>query len=223
MKEKLPDWCDRVVDRQPGFMLYADDWQEYSADYDSREIGEMVKAILKVFLTGEITEFPDRGMRQFYRQALKAIEADRRSYVTKCVENAYNRYKGIRGKDSLSFDRWLQEIYKQRLTTVDDRQEPSPNVTKNNTNNQLPETNSQLPIINDQLPENKHNASGKEERENQGESVRGGEEGKTVADLQSQWAYAMSRGDRKTAYDISCELFRKGFNIDPATGELSNR
>lgn len=85
MKEKLPDWCDRVVDKQPGFMLYAGDWQEYATDYDSEEIGDMVKALLKMFLTGEVTEFHDRGMRQFYRQAMKAMEADRRSYVKRGI------------------------------------------------------------------------------------------------------------------------------------------
>lgn len=223
MKEKLPDWCDRVVDRQPGFMLYADDWQEYSADYDASEIGEMVKALLNVFLTGEATEFDDRGMRQFYRQAMKAMEADRKSYVRKCVENTYNRYKGIKGKEALPFEAWLDEEYKQRLTTVDDRQEPSPDVTKNNINYQSPVINNQSPTNNNQSSECKSNDRHREERENERESVRRGGEGETIVELQKKWLEAMSDGKRSEAFEISNLLFVNGYNIDPQTGELSRR
>ena len=203
MKEKLPDWCDRVVDKQPGFMLYAGDWQEYATDYDSEEIGEMVKALLNVFLTGEATEFHDRGMRQF-------------SYVKKCVENTYNRYKGIKGKEALPFEKWLDEEYKQRLTIVDDRQEPSPNVTKNNTNDQSPETNSQSPIINNQIPEFKHNDRNRAERENEKESVRGEPAGDpSTEELMAAWQEALSRGDNKEAYRLDSELFKRGIKVDP--------
>ena len=130
---------------QPGFMIYADDWLVYAEEYSTEEIGEMVKALLAYFNAGEYTEFGDRGMRQFFRQAAKAIDYDRKRYEDKCLHNAHNRYKGLckkRGIEPLDFDEWL--------TTLDDGQRPSTNPT----NNQLPviKDQSSIPIVKDQTP-----------------------------------------------------------------------
>jgi len=131
---------------QPGFMIYADDWENYISDYEPEEIGEMLKALLGYFLTGELTEFTDRGMRQFFRQGTKSIDFDRKRYDKKCLQNAYNRYRGVCKKskiEPLSFEEWL--------TTVNDRREPLTKPT--NINNQSPITNNQPPITNNQYSE----------------------------------------------------------------------
>ena len=128
---------------QPGFMLYVDDWLTYIEDYDTTEIGEMLKALLAYFLTGETAEFTDRGMRQFFRQAAKAIEFDRKRYDDKCLQNAYNRYRGTCKRNDtqpMSFEEWS--------TTVDDRQQMS---TTDNGSFSIPTTNSQLSNTNSQL------------------------------------------------------------------------
>lgn len=141
---------------QPGFMIYADDWSNYLSDYSTEEVGEMLKALLGYFLTGEVTEFEDRGMRQFFRQAAKAIDFDRRRYDKKCLQNAYNRFRGEWKKKNKdveppSFEEWK--------TTVDERQRPSLTddesfpIANTNNNNQSSIPNNQLPIPNNQLSE----------------------------------------------------------------------
>lgn len=130
---------------QSGFMLYVDDWINWTADYSDEETGIMLKALLNFFTTGEVKEFADRGMRQFFRQAIKAIELDRKRYDDKCLHNAHNRYKGEckkKGIEALDFEEWL--------TTVDNRQGTLPITTNTNTNNQesIININNQLSVPN---------------------------------------------------------------------------
>ena len=124
---------------QSGFMLYANDWLDWTSDYTDEETGKMLKALLIFFTTGETTEFDDRGMKQFFRQATKAIELDRKRYDDKCLKNAYNRYKGIcqkNGKTPLEFEDWERANNEEQpsSTIVNHRQEQPPKTTSNNTN-----------------------------------------------------------------------------------------
>ena len=103
---------------QSGFILYADDWAQWTEDYTNEETGALLKALINYFFTGEIAEFDDRGMKQFFRQAIKSIDRDRERYEEKCLRNMHNRYKGTckkNGSEPLDFEEWL--------TTVDRRQE----------------------------------------------------------------------------------------------------
>lgn len=129
-----------MADR-PGFMIYADDWITYSADYAPEEIGQMINALLAYFMTGEHTEFSDRGMRQFYRQATKAIDYDGARYIKKCEDNAYHRYTGIckqKGQTPLSREEWDE----RRISTdVNARQRTLTKMT----NNQPPAVSIQPP------------------------------------------------------------------------------
>jgi hypothetical protein len=107
--------------KQPGFMIYAEEWSTYAEDFSDEELGRMLRALLSYFSTQEQTDFADRGMRQFFRQAAKSIDLDAERYALKCRQNAYNRYKGScrqQNKTPLDFEQWL--------TSVDDRQGPSP-------------------------------------------------------------------------------------------------
>lgn len=132
---------------RPGFMIYAEDWCAYSEEYTTEEIGQMIKALLAYFQTGEHTEFTDRGMRQFYRQATKAIDIDGQRYLKKCADNAYHRYIGIckrKGIEPLSREDWDEQ---RNLTDVDACQHLLTNLTNNNNN-----INLQSPITNTQSP-----------------------------------------------------------------------
>ena len=129
---------------QPGFMIYADDWLNYAEEYSAEEIGEMLKALLAYFTTGENAAFTDRGMRQFYRQTKKSIDFDRIRYDNKCLQNAYNRYRGTCKKKGIE-----PLVYEDWLSTVNDGQQPSTKPT----NNQSPTINNQKPKTNNQSPE----------------------------------------------------------------------
>ena len=115
--------------KQPGFMIYAEEWSTYAEDFSDEELGRMLRALL---------------MRQFFRQAAKSIDLDAERYALKCRQNAYNRYKGAcrqQNKTPLDFEQWL--------TNVDDRQGPSPisiPTSITNINSQYSKTNSQVSI-----------------------------------------------------------------------------
>lgn len=103
--------------RQPGFMVYAEDWAGVLEDYDAEEIGSLFVALLKYFRDGETTAFEDRGMRQFFRQASRFIELDRMKYDEKCATNAYNRYKRTCKENEmtpLSREQWFTTVYDRK-------------------------------------------------------------------------------------------------------------
>lgn len=130
--------------KQPGFMIYAEDWGQYTEDYSDEELGQMLRALLSYFDTREQPSFSDRGMRQFFKQAAKGIDLDIRRYTDKCRQNAYNRYRGTckqKHEKPLPFEQWL--------TTVDDGHQTSPIPTPTS-NNQLSTINTQQSEINNQ-------------------------------------------------------------------------
>ena len=102
---------------QPGFMVFTADWAGLLEDYDSEEIGELFKAVLRYFDTGELTDFDDRGMRQFFRQVTKSIDLDRERYDAKCAQNAYNRYRRTckeRKEKPLDMEQWFTIVYSRK-------------------------------------------------------------------------------------------------------------
>lgn len=114
--------------KQPGFMIYAEDWEYYTEDYTDEEMGKMLRALLSYFNTQEQPKFSDRGMRQFFRQASGSIDRDIKRYTEKCRKNAYSRYKGMcrqRHEKPLSYEAWV--------TDVDDRHQTSPTETETQT------------------------------------------------------------------------------------------
>jgi len=120
--------------KQPGFMIYAEDWACYTEDYSDEELGRMLRALLGYFDTQEQPTFSDRGMRQFFKLASKGIDLDRKRYEDKCMHNAYIRYKGIcrqQHEKALSFEEWAEEVEHrcQNSPEVTDGHQTSPEVT----------------------------------------------------------------------------------------------
>ena len=110
--------------KQPGFMIYAEDWEIYTEEYTDEEMGKMLRALLSYFNTREQPSFPDRGMRHFFKMVSGSIDRDIRRYTDKCRQNAYNRYKGVcrqQHEKPLSFEEWI--------TGIDDRRQTSPTQT----------------------------------------------------------------------------------------------
>jgi len=125
--------------KQPGFMIYAEDWAAYTEDFNDEELGRMLRALLTYFDTQEQPSFSDRGMRQFFRLASRGIDLDIQRYTNKCRQNAYSRYKGVckqQHEKPLSYEEWLTSVdeCQPTSTNVDERQPTSTNVTNTNTN-----------------------------------------------------------------------------------------
>ena len=109
--------------KQPGFMIYAEDWACYTEDYSDEELGRMLRALLGYFDAQEQPTFDDRGMRQFFKLASKSIDLDRMRYEKKCRLNAYIRYKGLcrqEHKKPLSFEEWEAAVESRRQNAPDD-------------------------------------------------------------------------------------------------------
>ena len=109
--------------KQPGFMIYAEDWACYTEDYSDEELGRMLRALLGYFDTQEQPSFDDRGMRQFFKLASKSIDLDRMRYEKKCRLNAYARYKGLCRQEHIkppSFEEWEASIESRRQNAPDD-------------------------------------------------------------------------------------------------------
>jgi len=142
--------------KQPGFMIYAEDWAAYTEDFNDEELGRMLRALLAYFDTQEQPSFSDRGMRQFFRLASRGIDLDIKRYNERCRQNAYNRYKGAckqQHEKPMSYEEWLTNVDDRgpSSTNVDDRGPSSTNVTNTNTN-----TNSQPSTINHQPSKTKN-------------------------------------------------------------------
>ena len=147
--------------KQPGFMIYAEDWAAYTEDFNDEELGRMLRALLAYFDTQEQPSFSDRGMRQFFRLASRGIDLDIKRYNERCRQNAYNRYKGAckqQHEKPMSYEEWLTNVDDRgpSSTNVDDREPSSTNVTNTNTNTN---TSSQPSTINHQPSKTKNKKS----------------------------------------------------------------
>ena len=49
--------------KQPGFMIYAEEWSTYAEDFSDEELGRMIRALLSYFNTGACASFSDRRQR----------------------------------------------------------------------------------------------------------------------------------------------------------------
>ena len=124
------------IKKPSGFMIYADDWEASLNLISDAEAGQIIKAVINYFMTGEIAEFTDRTLTLFFTQAVKRINTDTEHYNKKCQQNAYNRYKGLckeRGQEPLPFEEWITG----KETTDDDCGRSSTTVTNNKPNNNL--------------------------------------------------------------------------------------
>lgn len=134
----------------PGFMIYAEDWAEAAEDFTEEEIGEILLGLLRYFQTGEVTEFPDRAVKQFYKAAVKGISRDAERYQERCLKNAHARYKGLckeKGIEPLGFESWVVENERQRSSTDVTNNSFNPN---NNSNPKTKPNNQQTgSIVND--------------------------------------------------------------------------
>ena len=132
------------MSQPPGFMIYVEDWTEAAEDFTAAEVGEILLGLLRYFQSGEVVEFSDRAMKQFYKAAIKGISRDAGKYQERCLKNAHARYKGLckeKGIEPLDFEEWLIENDRQRTSTDVTNSNVNPNSSHNsNANNQQQRT-----------------------------------------------------------------------------------
>lgn len=113
-----------------GMKFYFDDIASIE-QLEYAEVGEFFLGCMRYGATGEIPKF--KGAARIIWPLIKTkIDRDHKKYDDTCQTNAYNRYKGVcayKGETPLSQEEWETTIYLPRLTSVNECQPSSPNVT----------------------------------------------------------------------------------------------
>ena len=117
--------------------MYFKEWDEFLEDTGAFDVGCVLEALIDYCHTGELTEFEDKSLKQFYRRQIRLIEADRVKYEQKCSRSAYNRYCGKvrqQGGVPLEYDEWLEDP--EGALNINNNTNKNKNINKNiNTNN----------------------------------------------------------------------------------------
>lgn len=107
-----------LANNRPGTMLYFDLLYDLD-DYTDEESGQLLKAMLRYGLSGEVPQFSDRGMRTMWRKLQSTIDRDGDNYDHKILQRRYAAYckkAKSREEEPVSFDEWLSD---NEPTTVD--------------------------------------------------------------------------------------------------------
>ena len=97
---------------QQGFMLYADWWGALYEDYSNEEIGQLLKAAIDYFRTGELAEFSDRSMKTAFKSIMNNIDLDRQRYEKSILQKKFAAFKSKAQATEITFEQWLTEYYK---------------------------------------------------------------------------------------------------------------
>ena len=93
-------------------MLYADWWGDLYEDYSNEEIGQLLKAAIDYFRTGELTEFSDRSLKTAYKQIMNNIDLDRQRYAKSILQRKYAAFKSRPKAPEITFEQWMTDYYK---------------------------------------------------------------------------------------------------------------
>ena len=109
--------------RPPGFMVYVEDWKDFAAQSTDKDMGQVVRALIKYFETGTKENFVNSASRLFYLQTIRTLDRDREKYADRCLQNSYNRLKQEwmkKGEEIPSYEEWASNA-SNYVTIVDDR------------------------------------------------------------------------------------------------------
>lgn len=112
---------------RPGIMIYFDLEPALSMLSDA-EAGQLFRAAMEYGHYGTVPEF-DGLLAMAWSFVQPKIDRDNEAYQKKCMDNAYNRYKGVckvRGTEPLDQETWEKNIYSPSSTTVNNGCNPSP-------------------------------------------------------------------------------------------------
>ena len=158
----------RKREENKGFVLRAEEWADFCEDSGGDDVKSMLEACITYFLTGEQTEFCDRGMRLFFRQQKRNIDYDGRRWAEKSANGtfaAYCRQCKEQGITPLPRDEWEAQYNNiaddpDRVPTIANDNDRTPTIAADNERNQLIEYN--INQNNSNLIENKHSSSQQE-------------------------------------------------------------
>lgn len=112
---------------RPGIMIYFDLEPALSMLSDA-EAGQLFRAAMEYGHYGTVPEF-DGLLAMAWSFVQPKIDRDNEAYQKKCMDNAYNRYKGVckeRGTEPLDKETWVKKLYQPSSTTVNNGCNPSP-------------------------------------------------------------------------------------------------
>ena len=216
-------------EKKQGFIVFYDTMDALE-EYTEAEVGSFIRAMEQFARYGVVPDFEDRGFRVLWKYVQQSLERGEAAYQKKCQQNRYNAYvsaekrkyrrdhpglgEAKEGKDYLAFEEWAEQIDE---ATASECKRPQATATEA----ELTETG-----------EGAKTGAGAEAKtetaflnNNSFGSVnaKGDTGGTSPAALQAAWKDAKKAGENTKAFEIVNALFRLGYNIDFATGELSKR
>lgn len=115
---------------RPGIMFYFD-VEPALEMLSNEEAGQLFKAAMQYGHYGVAPEF-DGLVAMAWSFVQPKIDRDNEAYKQKCMDNSYNRYRGVckdRGTEPLDKAVWAEQIYLPSLTNVNNGCNPSPTTT----------------------------------------------------------------------------------------------
>lgn len=97
--------------QRPGTMIYFDLLYDLE-DYTDEETGQLIKAVLKYGLSGEIPTFTDRGMKTLWRSLQHKVDIDAKKYENKLLQTKYAAYckkSRSEGDEPIPYEEWVNE------------------------------------------------------------------------------------------------------------------
>lgn len=112
---------------RPGVMFYFD-LEPALRMLSDAEAGQLFRAAMEYGHYGTVPEF-DGLLAMAWSFVQPKIDRDNEAYQKKCMDNAYNRYKGVckdRGTEPLNKEEWEEKLYLPSSTLVNNGCSPSP-------------------------------------------------------------------------------------------------
>lgn len=202
--------------QRPGVVLYFDTLCPALARLTNEQAGALLRGIVDYAQTGAIPELdPMPGMA--FDLLRPGIDRDGERYFEQIEQRRYAVYcreAKKRGADPISFENW------QRMISDDIGRYPTTTPTSTSTPASTPTSSpnpSSYPTA-AAYPYPTADAPGKGET-----GGCKGDEGENPSALHAQFLDAIRAGDNANAFALSNQLYKLGYDVDKATGQMTRR
>lgn len=213
---------------RPGVMLYFDVFRPLLNRLDDKQCGQLLRMVIDYAEHGEVHDNLDPLLGMAFDLIRPKLDHDAERYEESREQRQYAVYcrkQRKAGEPILEITEWrLSRNVQQNIGPIyPDDESNGPIYLKSGSIGPYPSTStapatSTVPAI-APAPAISGESSGNGEVE----EFKGEGAGANVIDLRNRWLYAKEKGDMTEALNLSNMLFRMGYNINPSTGELTER
>ncbi len=207
---------------RPGVMLYFDVFRPLLNRLDDKQCGQLLRMVIDYAEHGEVHDNPDPFLGMAFDLIRPKLDHDAERYEESREQRQYAVYcreKRKAGEPYMEISEWrLSRNVQQNNGPISPDNESNGPISPDYRNIGSYPSTSTAPAI---APAP---AIARESSENgEVEGFKGEGAGANVIDLRNRWLDAKEKGDMTEALNLSNMLFRMGYNINPSTGELTER